>query len=110
MKFYVEIKKSETGQKLINSVTSICPQLYENGVLINHPAYKEIECEFNDDILENFIWYKIDAAGQVVKMDDEEFYRKYPEYGIELPSPVEQQIDVNLDVDYRLSCLELGLV
>lgn len=110
MKFYVEVKESETGQKLINSITSICPQLYENGVLINHPAYKEIECEHNDDIVTNFIWYKIDDEGQVIKMKEEEFLALNPNYGKELPSPEEQQTDFNLDVDYRLSCLELGLI
>lgn len=74
------------------------------------PQFVEVECEPTDDIVTNFIFYKVDNTGQIVKMDDEEFYTVHPNYGKGLPSPEEQQTDFNLDVDYRLSCLELGLI
>lgn len=30
------------------------------------------------DFLENFIWYKLDGQGGIVKMDETEFYSYYP--------------------------------
>lgn len=81
---------------------------YINGTDKLNPAQIEVE-DPPQDLLDTFRRYKY-VNGEFVRMDDEEFFGKFPNYGKELPSPEEQQTDFNLDVDYRLSCLELGLV
>lgn len=69
-----------------------------------------------EDMLENMLWYKC-VNGELVKMEEEKVRELYPGLFPDLqPSPApaptfeEQQTDFNLDVDYRLSCIELGLI
>lgn len=67
-----------------------------------------------EDMLENMLWYKC-VNGELVKMDEEKVRELYPGLFPALqpaPEPTfeEVQTDFNLDVDYRLSCIELGLI
>lgn len=69
-------------------------------------GYIEIENP-SQDLLDNFIFYKV-VKGEVVKMSDEEFKALYPNYDKVPETPEEIQNDFNIDMDYRMSCLELG--
>lgn len=51
-------------------------------------GYIEIENP-SQDLLENFIFYKI-VEGELVKMPDEEFKALYPNYGIVVPTDIEK--------------------
>lgn len=70
-----------------------------------HPDFIEVECETTDDIYENFIWYKADGD-KPVKMDEEEFYTLYPNYGKEIPSDTE--VLGQMATDAELERMELG--
>lgn len=67
-----------------------------------------------EDMLENMLWYKC-VNGELIKMEEEKVRELYPGLFPDLqpepePSFEEQQTDFNLDVDYRISCIELGLI
>lgn len=67
-----------------------------------------------EDMLENMLWYKC-VDGTLIKMEEEIVRELYPGLFPDLqptpaPSFEEQQTDFNLDVDYRISCIELGLI
>lgn len=112
MKYYIKKNKSEfiVGEPL-NGIISICPMIKDvDGNLIVDPQYIEVDIEETDDLYVKQIWYKY-LDGNILKMEDSEVRLLYPELFEEpKPSPEEQQTDFNLDVDYRLSCIELGLI
>lgn len=103
MKWYFYCKHNTN---YIDGVSDI--PYYQDGTEELQPWCIEVDNP-SEELMTNFLWYKL-INGKLIKMDDDEFYKIHPDYGKELPSPEEQQTDFNLDVDYRLSCLELGLI
>lgn len=93
----------------------------ENGELVKVQEPYEVLAEGwvevddpTEDMLENMLWYKC-VNGELVKMEEEKVRELYPGLFPDLqpaPEPTfeEVQTDFNLDVDYRLSCIELGLI
>lgn len=104
MKWYFYCKKNTN---YIAGVSNI--PYYREGTEELQPWCIAIE-DPSKELMTNFRWYKF-VNGELIKMDEAEVRLLYPELFEESkPSPEEQQTDFNLDVDYRLSCLELGLV
>lgn len=63
--------------------------------------------EVDEELLDDYLHYKIvDSA--LVRMTDEEYEELYP---VREPKATfeEQQMDFNIEIDYRVACVELGL-
>lgn len=72
-------------------------------------SFVEVEMLETDDLFINQINYKY-LNGEIIKMSEKEMKMLYPLLFEEKPlSNEEQQNDFNIDIDYRVSCLELGL-
>lgn len=70
------------------------------------PRFVEVECESTDDIVTNFIWYKVDDTGKIIKMDDDEFYTVHPNYGKYIPT--ETELLGQMVTDAELERMEIG--
>lgn len=102
-KFREVRKENENGE--IEKVQEPYEVLADGWVEVEDPT---------EDMLENMLWYKC-VDGTLIKMEEEIVRELYPGLFPDLqptpePSFEEQQTDFNLDVDYRISCIELGLI
>lgn len=82
---------------------TLSPQMDDGVIIMEHYV---IITNPPQDMLDHPKWYKVEN-GEPVKLSIEEVNALYPDLQ---PTFEEQQTDFNLDVDYRLSCIELGLV
>lgn len=92
---YREVEKENEDGELVK-VQEPYEVLVEGWVEIEEPSA---------DLLENFIWYKM-VETVPIKMDDEEFYTIYPNYGREIPSDTE--VLGQMATDAELERMELG--
>lgn len=61
----------------------------------------------NEEVLNDYLHYKI-ADGTLVRMADAEYEKLYHVVEPE-PTFEEQQMDFNIEIDYRVACVELGI-
>lgn len=63
--------------------------------------------EVDEEVLNDYLHYKI-VDGALVQMTDEEYEELYPSTEPEATFE-EKQMDFNIEIDYRVACVELGL-
>ncbi len=63
--------------------------------------------EVDEEVLNDYLHYKI-VDGALVQITDEEYKELYPRIEPEATFE-EKQMDFNIEMDYRVSCIELGL-
>ena len=63
--------------------------------------------EVDEEVLSDYLHYKI-VDGALVQMTDEEYEELYPSVD-PVPTAEEKQMDFNIEMDYRVSCIELGI-
>lgn len=63
--------------------------------------------EVDEEVLTDYLHYKI-VDGALIRMEDTEYEELYPSVEPE-PTAEEKQMDFNIEMDYRVSCIELGL-
>lgn len=95
--FYEDTEKGNIGGY------SIIPDFINDTEEVN-PAYIEVENP-PQDLLDNFVWYKF-VDGEFIKMNDEEFYSKCPNYGKYIPT--ETELLGQMATDAELERMEIG--
>lgn len=110
MKYYIfKNQHDKVDGEYLNGITPDKPIVIVDGKEEIDPRYIEVEMDEADDHFINQINYKV-KNNKIERMTQAELDVVYPNLN-KPPEPTleETQTEFNIDIDYRVACLELGI-